>query len=898
MSRWLAFALILTLAIAQRVTAQEKAPPSPVDRYHDPLPPGALTRLGYRQDHPGAAGHRKAPIAFSADGKLLATINGRMVLLWDVATRQVVRRLHGSDQQLIAVAFGPDNTVAALGHDKVRVWRLDDFAEVRSFAVRSNWAGMDFSPEGRYLALTSANPPGRNRIHVYDVTLGKELWSVEEEYPSVFFAHDGAALVASWHERAAKDTVSWVTIRDTKSGRTLRKTKLEGHLTAATDLSPDGKLLVGFSFLPHQEQDRWAMLLRLFDSESGKEVRPLARLISGDLKRARFSPDGKHVAALDPFRTISLYEVKSGNIVQTFDNDRDFFSYLAFSRDGRWLANDAHTPFLYDVHNGRQHRLVQGHNRYLKCLAFSADGKHLAAGSDGPEILVWDIARANVVGDIRLPGMFHERREQAPEQLAFAPDGRHLLVKKTDRTVSLFAPFQTDPQRDEEVAAFRQGGAVYGFSQDGKSLLWSVRGLDMFPHYPQGIGDGVPLGARVHWQQVLTKFGATLHNPALQQFETIAYIHPKPKNAKPVRLEDLFAFNDLQGAPRAPSMFRPVLLSGDGSVLLEQGYAQAGRPDTGRGMYWAHGGYRLMDTRTAAVLRDLPASAGQVSYPMLSHDGRMLVALAPTPGKFQVVLLEARSGQPRFRVDVADREHAALALSANGRWLACNKGQAKVAVVDLLAGETHEFAADETNVRVLQFSQDGRMLAAGQHNGTILLWDVQRLAREPAREDWTEGERGKLWTDLAGEGEVAFQAMLRLRRQPAAAAVLLKEKLRRHDTAQVVDKLMEKLGSEDFAIRRQATLDLEELGEAARPFLIELIKRDIPLEQRRRLDTALTKLGAPFSSAAGLRMLRAVEVLERLATPEAIGVLRELAQGPVGDPLGQEVQRALRRLGR
>src|SRR5437868_14119852 len=77
------------LALAPAPAALAEAPAHP-DGYGDPLPPGAVARLGTaRLCQPGASA-----LAFAPDGKTLAALDdfGDLVL-WEVATGRELRRL-------------------------------------------------------------------------------------------------------------------------------------------------------------------------------------------------------------------------------------------------------------------------------------------------------------------------------------------------------------------------------------------------------------------------------------------------------------------------------------------------------------------------------------------------------------------------------------------------------------------------------------------------------------------------------------------------------------------------------------------------------------------------------------------------------------------------------------
>jgi HEAT repeat protein len=125
---------------------------------------------------------------------------------------------------------------------------------------------------------------------------------------------------------------------------------------------------------------------------------------------------------------------------------------------------------------------------------------------------------------------------------------------------------------------------------------------------------------------------------------------------------------------------------------------------------------------------------------------------------------------------------------------------------------------------------------------------------------------------------------------------LLRERIGWRDLAPEVNRLLADLGSDAFKAREQAAAALEALGDRARPFLKQsLTNTKLSLEQRRRVEKVLSRLGGPFSSPAGIRLFRAMEVLERVGSAEAVELLRQIGAGPEGSPLTSEARRALRR---
>jgi hypothetical protein len=109
-----------------------------------------------------------------------------------------------------------------------------------------------------------------------------------------------------------------------------------------------------------------------------------------------------------------------------------------------------------------------------------------------------------------------------------------------------------------------------------------------------------------------------------------------------------------------------------------------------------------------------------------------------------------------------------------------------------------------------------------------------------------------------------------------------------------IPALIADLDSNQFALREQASSQLAKLGEAAESALQSTLKGSPTPESRRRVDALLANIYTP--SGERLQALRAIELLERLATPAARKALRVLAEGAAGASTTKDAITSLRRL--
>jgi WD40 repeat protein len=246
---------------------------------------------------------------------------------------------------------------------------------------------------------------------------------------------------------------------------------------------------------------------------------------------------------------------------------------------------------------------------------------------------------------------------------------------------------------------------------------------------------------------------------------------------------------------------------------------------------------------------------------------------------------------------------AAIALSPDGRTLYLSYDTPGIVAFEVATGKVRRTLNGHAGcVRSLAMAPDGRRLLSGSDDMFALLWDTTPAgAAKPRKEPLTAAGADELWATLASpEAQPAYAAMADLAAAPDRAVALLRRELKPAPapTNDQLDRLFADLDSDDFATREKASRRLAEWGELAVTGVRKRLDKAESEEVRRRAQDFLARFDRPAPSPERLRQMRAVEVLEGIATPAAKELLSKLAKGAAEAPLSREAAAALERLRR
>jgi hypothetical protein len=182
----------------------------------------------------------------------------------------------------------------------------------------------------------------------------------------------------------------------------------------------------------------------------------------------------------------------------------------------------------------------------------------------------------------------------------------------------------------------------------------------------------------------------------------------------------------------------------------------------------------------------------------------------------------------------------------------------------------------------LAFTPDGRRLATGHPDGTILLWNIDLPVSAPV--PLAAKNIDSLWNDLMdADAAKAWRSVWHLADSPDEVVPFLHKRLKPFALApdEITRPLLTDLDNASFAKRDAAHKRLLELGLAAEPALRARLKDNPALETQRRVEALLkTIVEAPqHLTPESRRNVRAVAVLARINSPAARDILKTLTKG-------------------
>jgi RNA polymerase sigma factor (sigma-70 family) len=650
-------------------------------------------------------------LAISPDGtRLAAAAADNFVTVWEIATGKQLHRFAGS-----AVAFAPDNkqiAVGAMGPRKqqgpvfqgggegvIHLYDAETGEKKRTIPANdfTDYTSLAFAPNGKQLFVAGSNV----QVQVGRIPVPGQLPAPVKPGQRPPTKIDGGAGIGFGAGADFLQSTFMIGCWDLETGKQVYRVTPEKDELWAFAVSPDGKLLVTAG-TPVAKETSATMTLR--DAATGKE-RGTLKGHTGLVTSMCFSPDGKHLVSSASDCTIRLWDVQSGKELGRAVASRSNVRAVAFGPGGRTVASAGaeYVVRLWDVSIRKEASLVDGpalkervrapgHDGFISFLGYTGDGKCLITGGTFDPVQAWDATartRLQTLANTYVPGPG-----------ALSPDGKLIIAGTHDQAIRIY-----EVESGKEVCRLGKRQAMLksaAFTPDSKFVLVSA----------QALGKNSVDGEVKLWNVATGKEVRSYRGVAPQWLHIVPWadtvrIAPHGKTAAlqwtmdpTIQLVDLNSGKVLRRitGPEETAISR-ARFGTTSSVTLTFS------PD-GKYLATAHAAPSIAAGNPGLLGGFGPAAA-------TDYDG--------TRG---VILWDAATGKEIARL--SKESVRTLAFSPDSKSLAtADSFHGDIRVWDVPARkERCRFNGCRDGITALTFAPDGRTLAAGGRDTSVVLWDV------------------------------------------------------------------------------------------------------------------------------------------------------------------------------
>ena len=632
------------------------------------LPDGAIARLGK-----GGINLMR----FSPDGTRLVVGTDVAVWLYDVPDGKETVLFTGHGGQVNALAFSPDGKILASGgfaNPVIQLWDLETDNKLVTFKLaerHDSVTALAFSKNNTI--LMSLDKFGD--IIRWDIVTGSKLSDTKnvDTYKAIALSQNGSTL-ATGDQRGPQ-----IHLWNTTTGR--RRMTLNGHAgffeedqderevdIRALAFTQDEKILVSGS------EDKTVML---WNTQNGAE-RAALRGHEGWITAVAFSIDGKIVASGDTNGVIKVWDINTEREHATLRGHKNTINALAFAPEGPppyggCLASGSAdgTIRFWNPNNGQElATFTAGHTEWVKAVAFAEDGITLSSAAHNGTVDVWSLVTRREFTTLSAG------HSDLAEFATFSTDGRFFVTRGYN------GPIAFDPYG---------WGSRYSFDGRGSMQLWEVTTDEKLPG---------------SWQKVADTISAFKFSP---DGKVLASRGPK----EDIRVWDIKSGIELSRINVGSPFPRQLMFSPDSTLLA---------------VYGIHGIPLVWDTDAG---HQFPAFTTERASSLAFSPDNAVLALGHTDS---ITLWNVTQTGMQEHSVIPDNHRgfsdALIIFSPDGKTLLDPKwsGGSRIQLWDVDTGEDLGTLSGHTEpIETLVFSHDGKTLASGSEDGTVLLWDWDKV---------------------------------------------------------------------------------------------------------------------------------------------------------------------------
>jgi WD40 repeat protein len=285
-----------------------------------------------------------------------------------------------------ALAFSPDGKqLASSGYHEVLIWNSETGELLKRISnVAERVYDLEYSPDGTRIAVAAGTPAQIGEAKIFDVASGNLLADLVRTGDSVFavaYSPDGTRLAIGCADRS---------IRVFDANTFQQQLIVEDHADWVNDVawSPDGTKLVSAS------RDKTA---KVFDAKTGDSMVTF-NSHNNTVNGVAFTPDGKQVVSSGADRQLRIWNVSDAKQVRNIGGFADEVFRLAVSPEGDVFSVSADkNARRHKIADGKAIKAYSGHADWVYSLARDAATHRIATGSYDGTIRIWDENEAKVL---------------------------------------------------------------------------------------------------------------------------------------------------------------------------------------------------------------------------------------------------------------------------------------------------------------------------------------------------------------------------------------------------------------------------------------------------------------------------------------------------------------------
>jgi WD40 repeat protein len=405
---------------------------------------GGKAQRNDRQDHRGTV----LAIGFGDKGNAIVSVGGEgQAICRKTNSGEILSEARVSTSRLISAAISQDGaTLVTLGR-QATVWNALALTRRSDVPILANPGNrVTISPSGDLVVVS--HPLGTSMFDATQAGGDEPTRTTSSREGGLFALSDDRRVLLQATSGGA--LLSWPALPPQFSP--LGQIKRAGNAVAVAT-SPDGKWLVAGG------DDSQATV---WDLATGEIVESLPGN-TGTMYAIQFSANGEFLATANLMGTVKVWRVKDWSLEGALLNPRRQVRCVAFSPNGRWLASGGtdRTLLITDTQTWDSIAQKPDQDHWVEGVAFSPDGTHLysATGSwdarDQPvtsTLTAWKVMPAKDKLELE-PIKKIAAHGGTTDNLVLTPDGRHVVTGGSDSLMKIWDAKTLDLVRSIKLPA-------------------------------------------------------------------------------------------------------------------------------------------------------------------------------------------------------------------------------------------------------------------------------------------------------------------------------------------------------------------------------------------------------------------------------------------------------------